>query len=83
MRVQVVCIRHMRVFMTHWFVAMPMAVLPQGHDIVGMQMVRIIMRMCMFVLKLAMVVFVTVRLKQVKHHADQHQYAPCCQHPGA
>ena len=63
MRVQVMCIRHMRMFMTHWVVPMPMAVVPQGHDFVGVQVVPILMRMGMFVFELFMVVLVTVRLK--------------------
>ena len=63
MRVQVMCIRHMRMFMAHWFVPMPMAVVPQGYDIVGVQVVSIFMRMGMFVFELFMVVLVTVRLK--------------------
>lgn len=53
----------MRMFMTHWVVPMPMAVVPQGHDIVGVQVVPILMRMGMFVFELFMVVLVTVRLK--------------------
>lgn len=63
MQVQVMSIRHMRMFMTHWVVPMPMAVVLQGHDIVGVQVVPILMRMGMFVFELFMVVLVTVRLK--------------------
>jgi hypothetical protein len=77
------CIGHMRVFMTHGFVPMPMAVVPQGQDIVGVQVVPILVRVGMFVFERFMVVGVTVRLKQMQHNPDQHQYTACAQHPSA
>lgn len=83
MRVQVMCIRYMRMLVAHWFVSMPMAVVPQGDDIVGVQVVPIHMRMGVFVFNRFMVVLVTVRLKQMQHNACQHQNTSYGQHPSA
>ena len=53
----------MRMFMTHWVVPMPMAVVPQGHDIVGVQVVPITMRMGMIMFERFMHVLVTMGFK--------------------
>jgi len=55
-------IRHMRMLMPLCFVPMPMAVLACGHHVVRVQMVSIVMRMGMFVLKDFMLMRVTVGL---------------------
>ncbi len=57
------CIRNMRVLMAHWVVPMPVTVVSQGHDIVGVRVMSIRMRMGMLVFELFVVVLATVRLK--------------------
>jgi len=80
---QVMRIRNVRVYMRQGFMPMHMAVRPGRHDFMGMEMVPIVVRMGMLVLKLGMRVIVTVRLEQMQHHANQHQHTADGQHPGA
>lgn len=80
---QMMRIRHMRMRMLHGLVPMRVAVRARGHGLVGMQMMAVVMRMGMFVVKLFMLMRVAVRLHQVQHDTHQHQDAACRQHPGA
>ena len=83
MRMQMMRIRHMRMRMLHGLVPMRVAVRARGHGLVGMQMMAVVMRMGMFVVKLFMLMRVAVRLHQVQYDTRQHQDAACRQHPGA
>ena len=75
MLVHMVCIRHMRMRMPQHRVAMHMAVGPDGHGIVGVSMVAVIVHMGMFVSDCLMVVFMVVYFSQVNHYAQQHEHA--------
>ena len=68
-------IGHMRMRMPPRLVAMAMAVRAGRHRIMHMVVVAIVMQVRMFVLHHVVPMLVAVRLRQVQHHAGQHQRA--------
>lgn len=63
MLVQMVRIWHMSMGMPQRLMSMHVAVRPRWHGFVGVQMVPIVMRMGMFVLKYFVLMFMAVRFK--------------------
>ena len=77
------CIWHMGMCMSHWFVAVPMAVWGDRHRVVLMQVVSIVMAVGMFVLQCFMVMRMAVYFIEVQQHTKQHQQATHSQQPRA
>ena len=71
--VHVVRVRHVRVRVPHRLVPVTVAVRVSRHRVVVVQVVPVVVAVRVFVLQRLMHVFVAVRLRQVKHHAGQHQ----------
>ena len=63
--------------------AMPMAMAPCWNGHMGVQVMRIVMGVGVLLLQRLMGVFVAMRLQQMQHHADEHQYTTDHQHPSA
>jgi hypothetical protein len=80
--VSVVHIGRVRMDMLQRRVAAPVAVRVLGHQLVPVIVVPIVVPMRVFVLQRHMLVLVAMRLSQVQHHPDQHQYA-AQRHPAA
>ena len=80
--VSVVHIGHMRMNMVQRLVAMAVAVRTFGHRLVPVIVVPIVVPMRVFVLHGFVSMLVAVRLRQVQHDPDQHQYA-AQRHPAA
>mgnify|MGYP003382481874 CR=1 FL=1 len=73
--VNVMRIRHVGMRMCQWFMPVSVAVLPSGHGLVIVRVVSVVMTVRVFVLQCVVGVLVTVGLRQVQHHAGQHQCA--------
>ena len=69
---QVVRIRHVGMGVPGRCMLMPVAVSSGWHVVMGVQVMAIVMRVRMFVFQRIMLVGMSVRLRQVQHHADQH-----------
>ena len=63
MHMQMVRIRHMRMYVPQWLMPMPMAMLLRRHGIMGVQVVPITMRMGMIMFERFMHVLVTMGFK--------------------
>ena len=83
MRVQVMRIRHVRMGMLQGCMVVAVAVRPEGHGRVAVQMMAVIMRVGVFMRQRLMVMGMTVGLQKMQHNACQHQCATDHQHPGA
>ena len=79
---QVVRIRHVRMGMPGRCVVVPVAVYCAWNVVMAVQVVAIVMRVRMFVFQRIVLVGMSVRLRQVQHHAHQHQYPAHRHHPG-
>ena len=60
----------------HRFVPVPVAVFADGHLIVDVVMVAVVVAVRVFVLERLVFVVMGVRFGQVQQHAGQHQHAP-------
>lgn len=76
-------VRHMRMAVTGWLVLMRMAVRPNGHQVMHMVMVAIVVDVCVFVCQGFMLMLVGMRLGEMDQNADQHQAATKRQAPTA
>ena len=76
--VSMVCVRHMRMHMPQWIMPMDMAVQPDGHGLVRMSVVAVVMPVCMLVVEFFVHMRVTMGFRQVQHHTGQHQHAAQC-----
>ena len=72
MWMQVVRIRHVGMGVPGRRMPVPVAVSSGWHVVMGVQVVAIVMRVRMFVFQRIMLVGMSVRLRQVQHHAGQH-----------
>lgn len=75
MRVRVVHIRNMAVGMAQRLMSMPVTVFAGRHRLVRMVVMVIVVSMRMLVLERFVLVFVTVRFRQMQNHTGEHQYA--------
>lgn len=75
MFVSMVRIRHMAVGVPQRLVDVPMAVWSSGHHIMGMRVMSIVVRVSVLMIQLIVLMLVPVRLREVKSHAQHHEYA--------
>jgi hypothetical protein len=69
--------------MMGWRVVVPMAVCPLGHHIMVMQVVPVVMGVGMLMVKCLVRMGMTMRLREVQHHTQQHQGSASHHHPTA
>ena len=68
-------VRHVRMAVPLRLVPMPVAVLADGHRVVRVCVVPVVMPVRVFVFERIVLVLVCVRFRQVQHDAGQHQQA--------
>ncbi len=75
MPVRVVHVRHMGVGMPCRLVTVPVAVFTRRHDVVRVIVVAVVVAVRVLVLERLVLMFMSVRLRQVQHDAGEHQHA--------
>ena len=75
MAVRMMRIRHVRMRVPQRLMPMPVTVRTGGHRIMDMLVVSVIVAVSVFMFNRFVLMLVTVGLRQMQHHAGEHQYA--------